>query len=228
MSKRILAAFDEGGLFVYQAFSPEIVEAALERGTFGRGFNLDRMTWIKPSFGWMLYRSGYAGKHRQERIVRVRLRHEGFRAILSRSVPTVFNPDRFATEHDWRGALRRSEVRHQWDPDRDLHLRPLSLRALQLGLSGQTVREYVGDWILGLEDVTPLAHAVRDAVASKGKLPDVPEERVYPLDGELWRRLGCTEEEASAPQHPAGDAGSRRNTESGNSHGTPKSSSQSS
>ena len=73
MTRQILAAFDEGGLFVYQAFSPEIVEAAVERGTFNRGFNLDRMTWIKPSFGWMLYRSGYAGKHRQERIARIRL-----------------------------------------------------------------------------------------------------------------------------------------------------------
>ncbi|HBB34945.1 MAG TPA: hypothetical protein DDZ80_20145 [Cyanobacteria bacterium UBA8803] len=31
-------------------------------GNFGKGFSLHRMTWIKPSLGWMLYRSGYATK----------------------------------------------------------------------------------------------------------------------------------------------------------------------
>jgi hypothetical protein len=194
MSKQILAAFDEAGLFVYQAFSPEIVEAALEHGTFGRGFNLERMTWIKPSFGWMLYRSGYASKPRQERIVRIHLSHDGFRTILSRSIPTAYDRDLFATQADWGEALSRTEVRYQWDPDRDLALRKLDRRALQLGISGQTVRAYVKEWILGLEDVTKLAHAVRDAVAKKIALPAAPQEIPYPLHRELRRRLGVKEE----------------------------------
>jgi len=183
MSKRVLAAFDEGGVFVYQAFSPEIVEAAVERGTFGRGFNLDRMTWIKPSFGWMLYRSGYAGKHRQERVLKIKLRHDGFRTILSRAVPTTFDPTRYPTPHAWRDALDRSEVRVQWGPDRDLSLRPLGRRAIQLGPRGETVRRYAEEWVVGLEDVTPLAHAVRDAVRAGRPLPPVPDEAPSPADG---------------------------------------------
>jgi hypothetical protein len=194
VNKQILAAFDEVGLFVYQAFSPEIVEAALRHGAFARGFNLDRMTWIKPSFGWMLYRSGYASKHRQERIVRVRLSHEGFRTILSRAVATRYDPTLFSTQAEWGKAFSRTEVRRQWDPDRDLSLRRLDRRALQLGISGQTVRSYVKEWILGLEDVTPLAHAVWNAVAKRSALPDVPHEKPYPLDEELRHRLGVDQQ----------------------------------
>ena len=63
--RTIIADHDDQGIFVYQAFKPTVVEEALRQGTFGKGFNLERMTWIKPSFAWMLYRSDYATAHRQ-------------------------------------------------------------------------------------------------------------------------------------------------------------------
>src|SRR5215813_3896905 len=155
---------DQRGVVVYQAFKPAIADEAVRRGTFGKGFNRDRLTWIKPSFGWMLYRSEYATKHRQERILRIWLRHEGFRTILLKAIPTAYNSSLFPNSEDWRRALARSEVRYQWDPDRDLCLRRLDRRALQLGLRGQIVNEYVESWIVGIEDVTPLARAVEDAI----------------------------------------------------------------
>ena len=37
----------------------------------GPDFKPDRMTWIKPSFAWMLYRAGYGSKHGQENILKV-------------------------------------------------------------------------------------------------------------------------------------------------------------
>ena len=77
--QRIYAHYDDQGIFVYQAYKPSIVKAALEKGTFGAGFNRERMTWIKPSFAWMLYRSGYATKTRQEAILKIKLTHEGFK-----------------------------------------------------------------------------------------------------------------------------------------------------
>lgn len=80
---QVLAEYDDDGIYIYQAFKDNIVDAALKKGTFGEGFSLDRMTWIKPSFGWMLYRSGYATKKRQTRIVKVKMTHEGFQEILS-------------------------------------------------------------------------------------------------------------------------------------------------
>ena len=64
--REIRAAYDDEGLYVYQAYRPEIGLYAAEHGRFGPGFKLDRMTWIKPSFGWMLYRCGYGFKPDQE------------------------------------------------------------------------------------------------------------------------------------------------------------------
>lgn len=204
MTRHVRAAFDAEGVFVYQAFRPEIAEEAVRLGTFGRGFNLQRMTWIKPSFGWMLYRSGYATKHRQERILRIKLTHEGFRTILGRAVPTTFDPRRFASQAEWGATLARTEVRMQWDPDRDLALRKLDRRAIQLGLSGRTVVQYAREWIVGVEDVTALARQLAAPPMGQER-PTVPQERVYPVSAELASILGADPSD-EAPAEPSADA----------------------
>ena len=193
MQRQILAAYDSQGIYVYQAFKPSIVEAALHKGTFDKGFNLERMTWIKPSFGWMLYRSGYGKKHRQEAILKIKLSHKGFQEILKQAIPTIFNRNIFESETAWKAALNRSEVRYQWDPDRDLSLRRLENRALQLGVRGSVVQNYVNEWILELEEVTQLARDIENAVKNKSKqLPEIPEEKVYIVDDEIQHILGIS------------------------------------
>jgi hypothetical protein len=174
------------------------VKAALAKGTFSTGFSLDRMTWIKPSFGWMLYRSGYATKTRQEAILKIKLKHEGFLAILRQSIETSQNPQVFPTIDDWKRALRNSDVRHQWDPDRNLKLVKLNRRAIQIGIQGETVQHYVNDWIIGLEEVTELAHAVHTAAKMKQLFPPVLLERVYPIEPDLVHSLGINTGEAEA------------------------------
>jgi len=191
VSRQIFAAYDETGIFVYQAFRPETVQAALEKGTFGAGFNMQRMTWIKPSFAWMLYRSGYATKLRQEAILKIKLAHEGFLTILRESVETTYNSHIYESEAAWKAALNASKVRHQWDPERYLTLgKHPERRAIQIGIQGWVVDRYVNEWIIGLEDVTELAHAVKNAKDKKQPFPPVPEERLYPVDAELGQRLG--------------------------------------
>ncbi len=193
MQKQIYAAYDVDGVYVYQAFKPSIANAALAAGKFGKGFSLDRLTWIKPSFGWILYRSCYATKHRQERILKIHLSHFGFTTILHRSVPTSFDPLLYSSEIDWGQALSTTEVRRQWDPDRDVRLRRLDRRAIQLGIEGRTLIQYVSEWILGLEDVTSLAKAIATSITSNSELPSTTDEPVYPInDVELQRHLGLT------------------------------------
>src|SRR4051812_17137799 len=41
-----------------------MAEPALSAGTFVPPFKAGRMTWIKPSFLWMMYRSGWATQAR--------------------------------------------------------------------------------------------------------------------------------------------------------------------
>jgi hypothetical protein len=193
--RKIFASFDEEGIYVYQAFKPSIVAAALQRGTFDKGFSLDRMTWIKPSFGWMLYRSGYASKHRQEAILKIKLSHAGFLEILRQSVETSFNPRIYESEHAWASALAKSDVRHQWDPERSLNGAKLERRAIQIGIRGETVSRYVSEWIIGLEEVTSLAKQIGQAVkVRKQILPDAPHEDEYDVDEDLRQILGINGE----------------------------------
>eukprot|EP00929_Paragymnodinium_shiwhaense_P006719 TRINITY_DN110694_c0_g1_i1.p1 TRINITY_DN110694_c0_g1~~TRINITY_DN110694_c0_g1_i1.p1 ORF type:complete len:311 (-),score=26.58 TRINITY_DN110694_c0_g1_i1:487-1419(-) len=76
--------WDAEGVYFYQAYRAEIADWALEHGRFGGPWNPTRMTWIKPSFAWMLYRAGYGRKPGQERILRIKLSHMTVAELLQR------------------------------------------------------------------------------------------------------------------------------------------------
>ncbi|MEU9785488.1 DUF4291 domain-containing protein [Streptomyces phaeochromogenes] len=150
------------------------------------------LTWIKPSFLWMMYRCGWGAKVGQETVLAVEVTRDGFEwalrhACLSSYVRGV-HPDR-AT---WQRQVKRAPARVQWDPERDLQLRPLAYRSLQLGLCGEAVRRYADEWTVGISDVTPLAHEVH-ALVSGGDLDAaarlLPQERPYPAADELLANL---------------------------------------
>jgi hypothetical protein len=188
--RRIYADYDDTGVFVYQAFHRGIADAALQRGTFADGFSLTRMTWIQPSFAWMLYRAGYGTKPNQEAILRIKLQHAGFLTILSHSVEASYNARTYPDMAAWQAALKQSPVRHQWDPERTLTLaQHPSRRAIQIGIAGWVVEKYVTEWIIGLAEVTPLAQSIQHAVRNRLPLPPVPDERLYPVDQALTHRL---------------------------------------
>ena len=65
--RKIYAKYDDKTIRVYQAYNNKIADEAIKLGTFGEHFSLTRMTWIKPSFLWMMYRCGWAEKENQER-----------------------------------------------------------------------------------------------------------------------------------------------------------------
>ena len=188
--REIRAAHDDEGLFVYQAYRPEIGDYAAEHGRFGQGFQLDRMTWIKPSFGWMLYRCGYGMKPGQEVVLRIKISHEGWREMLAGAVLSHYDRKVHDDEPEYRRALKRSECRVQWDPDRTLGLGRMERRAIQVGLRGGLVGGYVNEWTLGIEDVTDLAQEVKAAVAARSPLPPVPEETTYDVSDDIRQRLG--------------------------------------
>jgi hypothetical protein len=193
--RRIYADYDEAGIFVYQAFHRGIADVALQHGTFVadagvNSFSLTRMTWIKPSFAWMLYRAGYGTKPNQEAILRIKIQHAGFLTILSHSVEASYHSSTYSDMAAWQAALKQSPVRHQWDPERTLTLaQHPTRRAIQIGISAWVVQKYVAEWIIGLEDVTPLAHAIQHAVHNRLPLPTMPDERLYPVDQALTQRL---------------------------------------
>ena len=136
--RNIYAVFDDKTIRVYQAYNNEIADEALKLGKFGSKFSLTRMTWIKPSFLWMMYRSGWASKQGQERILAIDLKREGFDEIVRNAVLSSFREVSDLSKEEWKEKLENSEVRCQWDPDRDIYGNPIGRRAIQLGIKGET------------------------------------------------------------------------------------------
>lgn len=187
---QIRAAFTDGTVTVYQAYPAEIADAALAAGRFVPPFKRERMTWIKPSFRWMMYRCGWALKPGQERVLAVEISRAGFEWALRHACLSDHDPRLHPDRDAWRRALRASPVRVQWDPERSLLLAPLSHRSVQVGLSGEAVRRYVDEWLVGLTDVTALARSVHGRLTAgdeAGAAALLPRERPYPLPPEVAR-----------------------------------------
>jgi hypothetical protein len=188
--RHLLAQFDDDTVVVYQAYRPSIARHVVEHGYFGGpDFSFGRMSWIKTSFLWMMYRSGWARKEGQEHVLAVRLRRAGFDQILAAAVPSSHVPELYPTETDWSRAVDRSEVRLQWDPDHDPGGGRLPRRAVQLGLRGSMLARYGREWIAEVEDITSFVIAQR--VRAGFDDLETPRETEYPVNDPMVRvRLG--------------------------------------
>ncbi|GAA4003475.1 DUF4291 domain-containing protein [Allokutzneria multivorans] len=160
----IRAAHTPSTITVYQAYSPLIGLPAARDGRFPEVWKRDRMTWIKPSFLWMMYRCGWASKEGQEVVLAVEITRDGFDWALANACLSHYQHGLHESRADWQRQLRRSHARVQWDPERDLGLNPLPHRALQLGLGGEAAQRYADEWIVSITDVTGLARRVHGLV----------------------------------------------------------------
>lgn len=189
---RIRARYTDTTVTVYQAYRPQIGRPAARTGRFPSAWKRDRMTWIKPSFLWMMYRCGWGTKEGQETVLAVDISREGFEWALRHSCLSHYVPALHADQDAWKQRLRSSPARVQWDPERDLHLNPLPYRSLQLGLSGEAAARYADEWIVGIEDVTPLATEIR-ALVRAGETERasglLPRETPYPAPDEALAHL---------------------------------------
>jgi len=191
MGRHILAQFDADSIYVYQAYRPSIARFAVEHQRFGGDFSFSRMSWIKPNFLWMMYRSGWATKEGQEHILAVRLKRAFFDELLRLVVPSSFDSRRFTSREEWQAAVAASEVRLQWDPDHDPSGRPVERRAVQLGLRGAALRKYAERELISIEDITPLVREQREHLASGYADLSTPEERAYhPADHDAAIAVG--------------------------------------
>jgi hypothetical protein len=182
IGQHILAQFDADSVIVYQAYRPAIGLYAVENQRFGGEFSFSRMSWIKPNFLWMMYRSGWGTKEGQEMILAVRLRRKGFDRILRMAVHSSFQPKAYGSAERWKAQLAESPVRLQWDPDHDPRGAKQERRAIQLGLAGEVLRQYANDWIISIEDASAFVSEQRLHAESDGfKDLLTPREDVYPV-----------------------------------------------
>lgn len=171
---------------VYQAYSHAIADAALAAGRFVAPFKRGRMTWIKPSFLWMMYRCGWAQKDDgQRRVLAIDLHVEGFREALRQASLA-------------KAQTGAGQVIVQWDPERTLRGDALPHRSLQMGLRGPAVDAYVDRWIAGIIDVTPQVleiHAAVRASRDDDAIAQLPVETPFLLEPDVAARISSDDPE---------------------------------
>ena len=189
--RRILANYNKTTIRVYQAYNNKIADEALKLGKYGDSFKMDRMTWIKPSFLWMMYRSGWGTKINQERILAIDIKREGFDNIILNAVLSTYNENVYCTYNEWKDKLSRSLVRCQWDPDRDINGNAIARRTIQLGIKGQMVNMYVDKWIERITDITEDVKKLK-TIKDNNKLNIglLPNEKEYYVDDNVKDILG--------------------------------------
>ncbi|MFT3993238.1 MAG: DUF4291 domain-containing protein [Dysgonomonas sp.] len=189
----IRADYDNDTIVVYQAYNKLIAEKAIKNKRFSEPFSFNRMTWIKPSFLWMMERCGYGQKAGQEYILAVRIRRSAWEYALSQAVLTHPENGVYTCGEEWREMIDNATVNVQWDPERSIRGGKLDYRSIQVGISRHLIEEYNNNWIVDIQDYTPLAHKIyslrMDGEYDKAKKL-LPKEKIYPVSEEIMKRLG--------------------------------------
>ena len=189
----IRANYDRDTIVVYQAYARNIAVPAVEKQTFVSPFSFHRMTWIKPSFLWLMARSNWGQKAGQEYTLAIRIKRSGWEKALGEAVLTHPEGSIYPSASEWQKQLDAARVHVQWDPERSIRGAKLQYFSIQVGISRHLIEEYVNDWIVSIEDLTPLVRKLQ-RLCHEGEYSNasrqLPPERPYPVSPEIARRLG--------------------------------------
>src|SRR4028119_1414591 len=97
----ICAGYGSKTITIYQAYSSSIAYPALQSQRFVPPFSFTRMTWIKPSFLWLMERSNWGQKSGQEVILAVCITRSGWDEALSLGVLTSYAPSGHRNALEW-------------------------------------------------------------------------------------------------------------------------------
>lgn len=176
--RQIRANYNNSTITVYQAYSDSIASAAVtsQKLNASPDFKPGRMTWIKPSWAWMMYRAGYSYKDpRQARILALKMKHHHFIGLLERGVLASHAK---RSREDGGTREKTSDVRIQWDPERSPRLEVLPYRSIQIGVPGSLSEQWTNEWIFEIEDVTDKARELKRVLDEQ---PDITVEELLRL-----------------------------------------------
>lgn len=182
----ILGQRREDNIFVYQAFNNKIADFAIKYQKFGgQDYSFNRMTWIKPNFLWMMYRSGWAEKDsNQNRILAIEMTFEGFEELLNEGILTSYDKS-FGNEQIWREKLNNSNVRIQWDPDHDFKGEKLKRRAVQIGIKNDALQKFNNEYIKSIQDITSFVKAQKKNIDNNQEWFFVIDENIIDVNSLL-------------------------------------------
>lgn len=180
--KEIYAYYNREHIRVYQAYNKQIAEQAVSLQTFGNNFSLNRMTWIKPSFLWLMYRSNWGTKKNQEYILALDIYREAFDNLLERAVLT--SPEEHNSD-SWEKDFKETTVYCQWDNDRSISGKALNRYAIQIGIKSDILKDFISSGIYKITDLTPSVKKWNEQRKSgKTDLKNFPAEKIYPVNNQ--------------------------------------------
>jgi len=82
--RQIRAVYDDEAITVYQAYNESVANAAVQQQRLdASSLFLPQRTWIKPSWNWMMYRSGHSYKDvNQSNILALKVKRSFSRSCL--------------------------------------------------------------------------------------------------------------------------------------------------
>lgn len=188
----IRANYNHETIVVYQAYPPQIADPAVQEQRFVAPFSFQRMTWIKPSFFWMMHRSNWGQKSGQERTLAVRIKRTGWIKALSLGVLTHPEASLYPRPGEWESLMTNAQVNIQWDPERSLRGARLNYFSIQVGISRHLIREFVDEWIVSIDDLSPTVARIHQLLKSGNERQAqrlLPSERVFPVDPTIGSRI---------------------------------------
>jgi len=190
----ILGQKNGSNIFVYQAFNDSIADYAIKNQKFGGlDYSFDRMTWIKPNFLWMMYRSDWAEKDsNQSRILAIEMTFEGFEELLNNGVLTSYDKS-YGDESTWRDNLSNSDVRIQWDPDHNVKGEKLKRRAVQIGIKNEALQKFNNEFIKSIQDITAFVKEQKTKIDSGNEWFYVINESIIEVNDALKKKFSIPE-----------------------------------
>ncbi|WP_294232837.1 DUF4291 domain-containing protein [uncultured Chryseobacterium sp.] len=150
----LMAQYDAEKIIVYQSYRKAIGKFAVKNQYFGGPFSLERMTWIKPNFLWMMYRNGWGTKEGQEYVLAIHLKMDAFRKYLENAVYSSYNDRLGISREEWQDEVQASSARLQWDPDHDPFGAKQERRAIQIGLRNDLIKSFAREDLILIEDIS--------------------------------------------------------------------------
>lgn len=139
-----------------------------------------------------MYRSGWSYKDaNQAHILAITMKQSGLLSLLhSASISSSSD-------------AKSSSIRVQWDPERTILLGKLPYRSLQLGISGDINKQWIEEWIVGIEDITETVRKWKGWIdeGEEGvkrvelEMEQHWKEEVFSVGDQLKAKLGMGEDE---------------------------------
>ncbi|MDE6034536.1 MAG: DUF4291 domain-containing protein [Ruminococcus sp.] len=123
----------------------------------------------------------------QECILSIDIRREVFDSLLTQAVLT--SPDSSLIDGKaWEKQFSDTTVYCQFDPDRNINGNPINRSAIQIGVKGPALRQFLN----GIHRIEDLMPSVRkwNTLRKSGKLniKDLPTEKLYPVSDRKIRK----------------------------------------